>query len=234
MRDPLLISIIIPTLNEGRNIVSLITFLKTGFEEKSVEIIVSDGQSNDDTVLKAKNAGAKVILCPTKGRAYQMNFAASIANGQILYFLHADTVPPITFKNDILKAVEEGFDLGRYRTKFQSNSLLLKMNSFFTRFDFTFCYGGDQTLFIRKELFDRIGGFNSDMRIMEDYDIVKRARKLGTYKILRSKVLVSARKYMGNSWLKVQLANLKIMKMFQNGASQEEMIRKYNEIITYR
>lgn len=234
MQDELQISIIIPTLNEEKHIGELIKFLQSCFEPATAEIIISDAQSSDNTLNEARLAGAKAILCPVKGRAYQMNFGAAISKGRILYFVHADTKPPPAFFNDISAAVMNGFHLGRYRTAFNSNSLLLKINSFFTRFDFEFCYGGDQTLFITKDIFEQLNGFDSQMIIMEDYDIVKRGRKKGRYKILNNKVIVSARKYESNSWLKIQLANLKIMKMFSKGASQEEMIRKYNQLITYR
>lgn len=234
MNYPIQLSIIIPTLNEEANIGKLIKYLKTCYEPGMVEIIVSDGQSTDKTVEEARLAGAKVILCPTRGRGYQMNFGAAIANAPIFYFLHADTYPPQTFVSEIINSVHSRFDLGRYRTKFESTSILLKLNAFFTRFDFVFCYGGDQTLFITKELFQKIHGFASEMKIMEDYDIVKRSRKIGNYKILRNQVRISARKYTSNSWLKVQLANLKIIRMFEKGASQDEMITKYKELIDYR
>ena len=228
------ISIIIPTLNEGENIFKLVSYLKSCVYHQNIEIIVSDGQSTDDTVLLARKGGAKAISSPIKGRAYQMNYGASIASAPVLYFLHADTFPPKTFISDISDAVNHGFPLGRYRTKFTSNSLLLKINAFFTRFDFNVCRGGDQTLFITKDLFQTIQGFNADMNIMEDYDLVNRARKLGKYKIFNNCALVSARKYQSNSWIKVQLVHLKIIKMFENGASQHDMVKKYNELITYR
>jgi rSAM/selenodomain-associated transferase 2 len=229
-----MLSIIIPTYNETENIGSLISYLKKASLGNEVEIIVCDGGSNDETIYHAREAGATVILSPTKGRAAQMNFGASIAKGNIFYFIHADTLPPECFVADIEMAVNQGYDLGRYRTKFAGNKNILKMNAFFTRFDLLVCYGGDQTLFIKKKLFTQINGFNNDMLIMEDYDIVKRARVLGKYKIFKKSALVSARKYETNSWLKVQKANKIVVSMYNNGSSQQAMINKYQELLNYR
>jgi len=229
-----LISIIIPTYNEAESISHLINYLRKNTAPSVAEIIVSDGGSADNTLQIAQQAGAKAVLSPKKGRAAQMNYGASMATGNILYFIHADTLPPTTFANDIEQAVTEGYGLGRYRTKFNSNKSILKINAFFTRFDWFICYGGDQTLFITKELFTQAGGFNGDMLIMEDYEIVVRARQKTKYKIFAKAALISARKYETNSWLTVQLANRKIVKMYKSGASQTDMEKKYKEMLVYR
>ncbi|MDQ6815726.1 MAG: TIGR04283 family arsenosugar biosynthesis glycosyltransferase, partial [Bacteroidota bacterium] len=202
-----MISIVIPTYNEAENISRLVSYLVANSNRSVCEIIVSDGESEDRTVHMAEAAGAKAVLSPQKGRAAQLNFGASIATGNILYFIHADTVPPATFVADIEKAVADGYSLGRYATAFDSDKTILKINAFFTQFDWFVCYGGDQTLFITKSLFTAVQGFGQEMQIMEDYDIVTRARKLGRYKIFSKNALVSARKYRTNSWVKVQCAN---------------------------
>ena len=69
---------------------------------------------------------------------------------------------------------------------------------------------------------------------MEDYDIVKRARQFGQYKIFEKTALVSARKYETNSWFKVQKANKTIVNMYKSGAAQEAMVNKYKELLKYR
>ncbi len=228
-----MVSIIIPTFNEGASIQSLVAFLnKNG--GKDVEVIVADGDSNDDTAAKAKEAGAIVLQSPEKGRAAQMNYGASKSNGDILYFVHADSIPPETYVADIQTAVGEGYDLGRYRSKFISKKFLLKLNAFFTRFDLFMCYGGDQTFFITHELFNKVGGFAKDMKIMEDYEIVERAKLHGRYKIIPKVVAISARKYDTNSWFKVQRANYRIVKMYKNNASQDEMVNTYKRLLNYR
>jgi rSAM/selenodomain-associated transferase 2 len=229
-----LITIIIPTYNEAESIRCLINYLKDNSNNKVKEIIVSDGGSTDKTLEVAQQAGVKAVLSPKKGRASQMNYAASMAGGEVLYFVHADTFPPPTFVEDIEQALAHGYELGRYRTRFNSNKTILRINAFFTRFDWFICYGGDQTLYITDKLFKEIGGFKEDMLIMEDYEIVERARKKGKYKIFSKTALVSARKYDTNSWLTVQLANRTIVKMYNKGASQVEMVEKYQEMLVYR
>lgn len=229
-----MISIIIPTYNEAKTIASLLNYLQSNSNSKGIEIIVSDSGSIDNTIEIAKLHGANAFLSPQKGRATQMNYGATLAKGEVLYFVHADTFPPTTFIDDINKAINSGFQFGRYRTRFNSNRLILKINAFFTRFDLFVCYGGDQTLFINKELFNSIGGFNSTMRIMEDYDIVARAKLNAKYKIIEKDAIISARKYDTNSWFKVQFANYTIVKMFKKGASQKEMVEKYKTMLDYR
>ncbi len=229
-----MISIIIPTYNEEETIADLINYLKTPDTIETVELIVADAGSTDNTLTIARKAGAKAVLSPKKGRAAQMNFGASLAIGDILYFIHADTFPPDTFTSDINKAINKGYQLGRYRTMFNSRKTVLRINAFFTRFDWFICYGGDQTLFITKRLFNQINGFKEDMLIMEDYDIVTRARQFGKYKIFKKAALISARKYETNSWFKVQNANRTIVKMYKNGASQQDMVNKYKEMLVYR
>ncbi|MFM9908070.1 MAG: TIGR04283 family arsenosugar biosynthesis glycosyltransferase [Chitinophagaceae bacterium] len=228
------ISVIIPALNEEENICGLIVYLKEHGGGLLKEIIVADGGSIDNTVSNAEKAGASVILCVQKGRAAQMNNGASAASEKILYFVHADVYPPKTFANDILTAVENQFDLGRYFMKFKSRKWILKLNAFITRFDLFACYGGDQTLFITRTLFDKVGGFDSSLRIMEDFEFTSRARKFGRYKIFQKSALISARKYETNSWLKVQRANYTVIKMYQKGASQEELIKTYKQMLNYR
>src|SRR3954452_15423941 len=115
-----MLSIIIPTYNETQNIGQLIEYLQKAGDKAAMEIIVSDGGSLDATIAVAKDAGAKAMLSPVKGRAAQMNYGASVAKGDILYFIHADTFPPDSFINDINMAVSQGYDLGRYRTRFDS------------------------------------------------------------------------------------------------------------------
>jgi len=229
-----MLSIIIPTYNEQENIGKLVSYLLSDSPADQLEIIVSDAGSADLTLYEASNAGATAVLSPKKGRAAQMNYGASIAKGELLYFIHADTFPPGSFINDISSAITEGFELGRYRTKFDSKKIALKFNAFFTRFDLFMCYGGDQTLFIKKDLFHAIGGFDETMLIMEDYEIITRARLKAKYKIIQKDALVSARKYDTNSWYKVQRANYTIVQMYKKGATQMQMVDAYKKMLQYR
>ncbi|MEO7960233.1 MAG: TIGR04283 family arsenosugar biosynthesis glycosyltransferase [Ginsengibacter sp.] len=226
------ISIIIPTFNEEKYIARLLGYLKEMTPQ--AEVIVADGGSTDATREIASESGAVLVKCPQKGRAAQMNLGASFANNKILYFVHADTLPPGDFYNKIQRSVSKGFSLGRFRTKFDSKNPLLKLNAFLTRFDWYICSGGDQTLFITSKAFETVEGFKEELLLMEDYDIVKRARQSFLYCIMNDNVLISARKYDNNSWLKVQMAHYRIIKMYQSGVQQKVLVEKYKKLLQYR
>ncbi len=225
------ISIIIPTHNEAGTIASLIIYLQKNGQDILDEIIVSDAGSTDETLAIAEQSGAVALLSPQKGRAAQMNYGVSKASGDILYFVHADSFPPPNFATDILEAVNNGYDFGRYRTKFDSSKFLLKINAWFTRFNWFICYGGDQTLFVTREFFEQSGGFKNDLLIMEEYEFCERLMKQGRYKIFADNALISARKYEGRSWLQVQLANRKAVKSFHNGMQQKDIIEQYKRML---
>lgn len=226
------ITVIIPTLNEAQNIKRLLKHLKDGGDE-SVEIIVVDANSADGTAAVARASGAIVIECQQASRAHQMNLGAQAAQGEILYFVHADAIPPNSYRKDIVAAVERGSQFGCYRFKFESKSPLLAINSFFTRFKFLWCRGGDQTLFIRKDIFEKEGGFDEYYIIMEDYDLIIRLWKKYTFTIIPKSVAVSARKYQHNGYLQVTLANLKVFRMFKKGYAPALLKEKYYELIRH-
>ena len=230
------ISIIIPVHNEAENIGLLIETIKKYGHTNLQEIIVVDSPSSTDKTLEiAEKHHAIALKSQKKGRAAQMNFGASVAQGEILYFVHADTIIHPEYASDILKYVLKGYDLGCYRYRFDSSNLLLKVNSFFTRFPFIWCRGGDQTLFIRKTDFFNVGCFKEEYLIMEDYEFIQRTNKVLKFKIIPKNVIVSARKYKTNSYLRVQKANFTVMRMFLSGkASQQEMAETYRKMLDYR
>lgn len=230
------ISVIIPTFNEADNIACLIESLKIYGDTNLHEIIIVDSpNSTDNTNEIAQNLSTISIKSPQKGRAAQMNFGASVATGDILYFVHADTKVNPDYCSDIAKAISTGHDFGCYRYKFDTDNWLLKVNAFFTRLPFIWCRGGDQTLFIRKDDFIKVGKFREDYQIMEDYEFIIRANKVLKFKIIPKNVIVSARKYKTNSYLRVQKANFIVMRMFLSGkASQQEMTETYRRMLDYR
>lgn len=225
------VSIIIPTYNEEDSLPGLLKYLQLHSDERLVEIIVADGQSVDRTLDKALEYGARPLLCMNKGRSSQMNEGAAIARGELLYFVHADTLPPSTFLEDIVSASNNGYSLGSYRSSYITNDPRLKINAFFTRFDFLWCRGGDQTLFVDKQLFDQLGGFCADHRIMEDFDFLKRARKYGRFIIMPKGALISTRKYNENSYFRVNIANMCVFVLYSFGASQEKLTSTYKNIL---
>lgn len=228
------ISIIIPTYNEAENIVNTIRHLKDNGEMYLHEILVADGGSTDNTLELAKKEGATPLLSPVKGRAGQMNYGASKATGSVYYFVHADTRPPKSYIKDISNTFKNGYNCGSYVTKFDSTKFILKINALFTRLNSLFVRGGDQSIFVSKELFNKVNGFNEEMLIMEDYDFLERIWQAGNFKLIQKGTLVSARKYDNNTWLEVQLANLKAVRLYKKGAPQKEIIETYKNMLNYR
>jgi rSAM/selenodomain-associated transferase 2 len=226
------ISIIIPTYNESRHIHRLLSSIAKGKTADIVEVLVIDSANSTDNLSDTlSKAGVKYIKSGCCSRASQMNFGANIAKGEVLFFVHADTVLPPNYSHDIQNLLSI-CDLGCFRAKIDSPKYLLKINSFFTRFSFLWCRGGDQTLFITKKVFQEIGTYDESFVIMEEYDFLRRA--LGKYKfgIVKKSVIVSARKYEKNIFWKIQLANLMAMRMFFKGScSPKEIKDKYAQIL---
>lgn len=228
------ISVIIPTWNEKKNIGQLVRYICDHGGDAICEVIVVDAGSDDDTVIMAGQAGAKVVSCLQRSRALQMNLGARYAKGEILYFIHADVKLIPSFKDDIFQSIAEGFQAGCYRYVFDSDNRMLRINGYFTRFDRIMCRGGDQTLFISRPAFDDLAGFNEYFSIMEDYDFIIRLRKKYRFKIIPKNVTVSARKYETNSWLRVQVANLFVFIMFFLQRPPEEMKSVYKKMLRDR
>ena len=189
------ISIIIPVLNEAKYIARIIGLLKENSNSKNIkEILVIDGGSSDLTIKIASPLGVEVIESP-KGRAKQLNFGAKVAQGDILYFLHVDTLPPQHFDETILKTVQTGNEAGCFRMKFDSSSRFLAFFAWFTKLNFKVCRGGDQSLFITKTLFEKSGGFNENYVVYEDNEFTDRLYNIVDFNILPRHVTTSARRY---------------------------------------
>jgi rSAM/selenodomain-associated transferase 2 len=225
------ISVIIPTLNESAYMSDLINFLTCGSKEALSEIIVVDGGSTDNTVELARSAGAKVIATSLRSRAAQMNLGAAIAKSEILYFIHADVKLISTFIDDIFKSIEMGYDAGCYAYIFDSDKVMLRVNAYFTKYRGIFCGGGDQTLFIRKEAFDELKGFNTEYCIMEDFEFYARIQKKFRFRLIPKRIKVSARKYENNNWMRVQLANLIVFTMFLFKFPPRKIKLTYNYVL---
>ncbi|NJC27451.1 glycosyltransferase [Neolewinella antarctica] len=225
--------VITPVINEADNLRVLLPFLVSELAGRG-SITIADGGSTDETAsVIAANPGVRHLLCDRCGRATQMNEAARnhVPEADVVYFVHADTTPPKGFYNDIQSSVKAGNDVGCYRFKFDTFHPLLSINAFCTRFKGLACRGGDQSLFLTHRAFDELGGFR-DMKIMEDYDIIQRTWASDfNFHVMPRNILVSARKYRVNGWYRVQMANLKVFRMYKAGAPQEAMVSTYKQML---
>ena len=210
-----IISIIIPTYNESKNIKNLLLFFDS-LDKSTFEVIISDSpDSLDDTENVVREYHQIYFKSPKAGRAYQMNEGTRIAKGDIYCFLHADVIPPNTFIQDIKEALTHSQQFGFFAYKFHPTTTLLNINAKFTTKDGLFAGGGDQVHFMTAALFKEMNGYNTQYCIMEDFDFVRRLRKAKKeITIIQNRATVSSRKYINNSYLKVNLLNLLAFIMF--------------------
>jgi len=226
-----MISIIIPTYNEADWIAKTIklTYAVNGHHE--IEVIIVDGGSTDATIHIAEQYEVTIVKSAHRCRAVQMNIGASIAKHEILYFLHADSIPPNNFATQILSAFKDGAKSGCFRLAFDYDHWFLKVHAWFTRFDVNAVRFGDQSLFVAKEIFQKSGGFRDDLLMMEDQEIIHRLKKYSRFKVLDDVVTTSARKYLHNGIFRTQGIFYCIWAMYYLGYSQELMLNVHKRLI---
>ncbi|WP_340157150.1 TIGR04283 family arsenosugar biosynthesis glycosyltransferase [uncultured Maribacter sp.] len=221
------ISIIIPVLNEEKYIKDVLFSISANARTKCIkEILVIDGGSTDQIITNAEAYGA-TVLKSKKGRAAQMNFGATNANGEILYFLHVDTLPPEGFDKEIIQEFKKGFEVGCFQMRFNSNSPFLKFFSWCTRINHHICRGGDQSLFITRKLFHLLDGFNESYIVYEDNEFIQRVYKLKPFKVISSAVTTSARRYEERGMIRLQYHFGMIHLKHRLGANPKDLYQYY-------
>lgn len=225
------ISIIIPVFNEEDTIANLLHYLNEHSKSQTVaDIIVVDGESTDNTEAKVKEHNV-MFLKSKKGRAKQMNLGAKHAKGVILYFLHADSLPPKHFDELIINEVQKGNLAGCFKMKFDSNHWWLYLAGWFTQFNWRICRGGDQSQFITKSLFEEIGGFDEEFIVFEDNDLINKLYSIKQFTVVQKWITTSSRRYHKNGIWKLQYHFwvIHIKKWF--GASAEDLLNYYKKYI---
>lgn len=162
-----------------------------------------------------------------------MNMGAEMAKGEILYFVHADTRPPLSFLVEASSVGELFFMmLSIYfrllSPSFVKNKCILYM--IWSNYVSWWC----QILFITRALFNELGGFREDFMIMEAYDLIQKIQQQSSFKNMPKDAIVSSRKYDENGYLKVQIANLTVFLMYFLGTSQDMKCHAYRNMLDYR
>lgn len=193
MNVPERVSVIIPVLNEEKTIGATLAVLPALAPH---EVIVVDGGSADRTREIGAQSGATVLSAP-RGRARQMNHGAQEATGDVLLFLHGDTRLPPTALDEIVAALQDPRYLGgRFDIELEGEHWMLKIVGALInhRSRVTKVGTGDQAIFVRREVFTRMGGF-PDIPLMEDIAFCRELKRLGGIACLRSRVITSARRW---------------------------------------
>jgi rSAM/selenodomain-associated transferase 2 len=187
------ISVILPVLNEEQSIRGTLQSL---IRLEPYEIVVVDGGSRDRTVEICKRFALEVIFAE-RGRARQMNVGARHASGDVLLFLHADTRLPQSALNDIAAALSDSRYLGgRFDVELEGTHWMLKIIGALINYRSraTKIATGDQALFVRRDIFDHVGGYQ-EIALMEDIALCRTLKRLGRLACLRSRVVTSARRW---------------------------------------
>lgn len=227
-----MISIIIPVYNEEKKLPLLLEHLEASSSGYISEIIVVDGGSSDRTPEIAKDH-PKVFYIPSeKGRAIQMNTGARLAKGEILYFLHADSLPPENFDALIADEVDKGNKAGCFQMKFDKNHWWLNLMGHFTRINHISCRGGDQSLFVEHKLFEKLNGFNESYIVYEDNEFISRLYESGNFTVIKNWITTSARLYNRLGVWNTQRLFIEIYWKRRLGASAEELYNHYYKRIS--
>jgi rSAM/selenodomain-associated transferase 2 len=191
-KPPVTLAVIVPTLNEAEGLPLLLAALAS----EPVEVVVVDGGSTDATADIARAADVRFVSS-ARGRALQMNAGAAASSADALLFLHADSLPPAGFANAALSVLADpSVALGAFRFSLGGGTASLRLIEWGTNLRSRWAHlpYGDQGLFFRRPVFDELGGF-PDIPVMEDYDLVRQARRAGSVVITNTAVVTSDRRW---------------------------------------
>lgn len=198
------LSVVIPALEEGGRIEAAVASASA----PGVEVVVVDGGSRDDTVVRARGRGARVLLS-APGRARQLDAGARESIGDPILFLHADTLLPPGFEVAVARALEDpAVAGGAFRLRFDRRSPALRIveaGAWLRVALFRLPYG-DQALFLRRRVLEALGGV-PQVPILEDLDLARAIRKAGRLVLLPQPAVTSSRRYRARGVLRTMLRN---------------------------
>jgi len=223
---PVAVSVIVPVLNEAAGVVATLQALAP-LRQRGVEVLVMDGGSSDGT-LELARPHASVVLSAARGRARQMNAGAAAASGAVLLFLHADTQLPANAERLVLDAIASGAVWGRFDVRISGTAWMLRvvaalMNA---RSRWSGIATGDQALFVRRDAFERLGGF-ADQPLMEDIELCKRLRQVARPACLRAKVTTSGRRWESRGVWRTIFLMWRLRWRYWRGEAPEQLAQAY-------
>ena len=221
------LSIVIPTLDEAGAIEATLSALRPA-RDRGAEVVVCDGGSSDTTRALAAPLADRVIDAP-RGRALQMNAGARAATGEVLLFLHADTILPPAGYEAVAQALRDGHEWGRFDVTIAGADPLLAvvalaMNA---RSRWTGIATGDQAMFATRVAFEACGGF-AEIPLMEDVALSKALRRRSRPACLRSRVITSARRWERRGTVRTILLMWRLRLAYALGADPRGLARRYD------
>jgi rSAM/selenodomain-associated transferase 2 len=219
------LSVVVPTLNEESQIAAT---LDAARQPGVHEIIVVDGGSRDATERIAVSLADRFLLGP-RGRASQMNAGARAATGDVLLFLHADTVLPAGSAAAIEAGMAEASAVGgRFDVLLEPSTPLLRLVAALMnlRSRLSGIATGDQAIFVRRDVFERLGGF-AEMPLMEDIDFSRRLKRAGSIACLRQRVSTSSRRWLVDGPIRTILRMWTLRFLYFAGVSPARLRRAY-------
>lgn len=225
MPDSQRISVIIPVLNEANQLIEKLQPLQK--HRQLIQLILADGGSHDGSTALATAYVDQIIISPA-GRARQMNCGFTLARNPILLFLHADTLLPSHGLESILRAIDNGYAWGRFDVRFDDPSwpftLIASMMNWRSRL--TGICTGDQALFVRRDVFEAMGGF-PEIALMEDIAISKLLLKHSKPCCLDARVTTAARRWQRAGIIKTMTLMWRLRLCYFLGANPDDLARRY-------
>ena len=225
----MLVSLIIPSLNEAQRLPSLLKQVRKLRHDQSdrLEIIVVDGGSSDDTRQLCTPLADKVFQ-HTRGRAAQMRAGAECANGDLLVFLHADTVLPDDAFDCWRTLADSDKAWGFFMVRLSGAASAFRVIEWFMnhRSRLSSIATGDQTLCIKRDAYFELGGF-ADIELMEDIEISKRLKKVTDPMLFSSRVRCSVRRWQRSGVVRTVLIMWYLRAAYFFGASPTWLQKKY-------
>ncbi|MGE3280078.1 MAG: TIGR04283 family arsenosugar biosynthesis glycosyltransferase [Alphaproteobacteria bacterium] len=224
-----MISIIIPTLSEELTLPAVLDALRR--EPGEYEVIVVDGGSADRTIEIAQSYRVRVISAPP-GRGSQLCAGVEAAHGEILWFLHADSIVPagaLAAIEKILAARPYAIS-GNFRLVFDGDTRFSRwLTGFYARIRWFGLYYGDSGIFVRRSAYDAVGGFRP-IPLMEDLDFVRRLERFGrTCRVNEPPLITSSRRFEGRRTIAIVFGWIKLHLLFWLGISPERLGKIYQK-----
>lgn len=229
MNEEKSISVIIPVFHEQERINRLIDYLTSLAGGEAVEIIVVDGAPEQDTIAAIVDRSV-VKVASARGRGIQLNEGFRHAAGEYLLFLHADTFPPPAVYTCVRKVLSErSISAGAFTLSFDRADALLKALEFGSsiRAVLTRIPYGDQAIFIKTDVFSKIGGYK-DYQLFEDVEIMERLRRRGhRITILKQRVVTSGRRFRTSGVLRGVSKILLLLLLYKAGVHPDTLAKMY-------